>query len=157
MNLLTFTSSFLSNCSSIIDNYFSPISDIKKHTSDDNPDKITLEKAIESLKEVMTWVCQGWTRTLCIYALCIYGPMYLIHMFLLLSHINEDKRKTEGQKQIFDVVYEVDGCPVSEFMLLCSDSLVNQENWSQVGVKPLFILMKVAQFGEWSKKLLFSS
>lgn len=28
--------------------------DIKKHTADDNPDKITLEKAIESLKEVMT-------------------------------------------------------------------------------------------------------
>lgn len=28
--------------------------DIKKHTSDDNPDKVTLEKAIESLKEVMT-------------------------------------------------------------------------------------------------------
>ncbi|GLD65344.1 protein ECT2 isoform X3, partial [Lates japonicus] len=56
------------------------LNDIKKHTSDDNPDKITLEKAIDSLKEVMT-------------------------------HINEDKRKTEGQKQIFDVVYEVDGCP----------------------------------------------
>lgn len=32
------------------------IADIKKHTSDDNPDKIKLEKAIESLKEVMTWV-----------------------------------------------------------------------------------------------------
>lgn len=32
---------------------------------------------------------------------------------LPFSHINEDKRKTEGQKQIFDVVYEVDGCPVS--------------------------------------------
>ncbi|KAM8875337.1 protein ECT2 [Spinachia spinachia] len=58
------------------------LNDIKKHTSDDNPDKITLEKAIESLKEVMT-------------------------------HINEDKRKTEGQKQIFDVVYEVDGCPAN--------------------------------------------
>ncbi|MEQ2300566.1 Protein T2, partial [Ameca splendens] len=28
-------------------------------------------------------------------------------------HINEDKRKTEGQKQIFDVVYEVDGCPAN--------------------------------------------
>ncbi|CAM9336759.1 unnamed protein product, partial [Lampetra planeri] len=53
------------------------LNDIKKHTADDNPDKITLEKAIESLKEVMT-------------------------------HINEDKRKTEGQKQIFNVVYEVD-------------------------------------------------
>ncbi|KAI5085140.1 protein ECT2 [Silurus meridionalis] len=58
------------------------LNDIKKHTSDDNPDKVTLEKAIESLKEVMT-------------------------------HINEDKRKTEGQKQIFDVVYEVDGCPIA--------------------------------------------
>ncbi|XP_032388515.1 protein ECT2 [Etheostoma spectabile] len=58
------------------------LNDIKKHTPDDNPDKITLEKAIESLKEVMT-------------------------------HINEDKRKTEGQKQIFDVVYEVDGCPAN--------------------------------------------
>ncbi|KAG7237412.1 hypothetical protein INR49_032403, partial [Caranx melampygus] len=55
---------------------------IKKHTADDNPDKIMLEKAIDSLKEVMT-------------------------------HINEDKRKTEGQKQIFDVVYEVDGCPAN--------------------------------------------
>lgn len=126
--LLTFKSSFLSNCSSIIYNYFSLIADIKKHTSDDNPDKITLEKAIESLKEVMTWVWPGWTGTL-----CIYGPMNLIDMFVLLSHINEDKRKTEGQKQIFDVVYEVDGCPVSEFMLLCSDTWVYQENWSQVG------------------------
>lgn len=34
----------------------STITDIKKHTADDNPDKITLEKAIDSLKEVMTWV-----------------------------------------------------------------------------------------------------
>lgn len=30
------------------------IVDIKKHTAEENPDKITLEKAIESLKEVMT-------------------------------------------------------------------------------------------------------
>ncbi|KAM4771643.1 protein ECT2 isoform 2-T2 [Rhinophrynus dorsalis] len=58
------------------------LNDLKKHTADDNPDKVMLEKAIESLKEVMT-------------------------------HINEDKRKTEGQKQIFDVVYEVDGCPAN--------------------------------------------
>lgn len=36
------------------------------------------------------------------------------------SHINEDKRKTEGQKQIFDVVYEVDGCPVSHLISVCS-------------------------------------
>ncbi|XP_061493326.1 protein ECT2 isoform X3 [Rhineura floridana] len=58
------------------------LNDIKKHTAEDNPDKATLERAIESLKEVMT-------------------------------HINEDKRKTEAQKQIFDVVYEVDGCPAN--------------------------------------------
>ncbi|XP_072264220.1 protein ECT2 isoform X2 [Pyxicephalus adspersus] len=58
------------------------LNDLKKHTADDNPDKVKLEKAIESLKKVMT-------------------------------HINEDKRKTEGQRQIFDVVYEVDGCPAN--------------------------------------------
>ncbi|KAM9274934.1 protein ECT2 isoform 2-T2 [Cariama cristata] len=58
------------------------LNDIKKHTAEENPDKITLERAIESLKEVMT-------------------------------HINEDKRKTEAQRQFFDVVYEVDGCPAN--------------------------------------------
>lgn len=30
------------------------IVDIKKHTAEENPDKVTLERAIESLKEVMT-------------------------------------------------------------------------------------------------------
>lgn len=30
------------------------IVDLKKHTAEDNPDKIILERAIESLKEVMT-------------------------------------------------------------------------------------------------------
>ncbi|XP_015270742.1 PREDICTED: protein ECT2 isoform X1 [Gekko japonicus] len=58
------------------------LNDLKKHTAEDNPDKATLERAIESLREVMT-------------------------------HINEDKRKTEAQRQIFDVVYEVDGCPAN--------------------------------------------
>lgn len=50
--------------------------------------------------------------------------MPCIHLLLLdiedkrnvsFRHINEDKRKTEAQRQIFDVVYEVDGCPVSDF------------------------------------------
>ncbi|XP_039345105.1 protein ECT2 isoform X6 [Mauremys reevesii] len=58
------------------------LNDLKKHTAEDNPDKGMLERAIESLKEVMT-------------------------------HINEDKRKTEAQRLIFDVVYEVDGCPAN--------------------------------------------
>ncbi|XP_037554089.1 protein ECT2 [Nematolebias whitei] len=79
------------------------LNDIKKHTSDDNPDKITLEKAIESLKEVMT-------------------------------HINEDKRKTEGQKQIFDVVYEVDGCPAN--LLSSHRSLVYRVETIALGDEP---------------------
>uniref|UniRef100_A0A673X1G8 Epithelial cell transforming 2 n=1 Tax=Salmo trutta TaxID=8032 RepID=A0A673X1G8_SALTR len=76
---------------------------IKKHTACNNPDKITLEKAIESLKEVMT-------------------------------HINEDKRKIEGQKQIFDVVYEVDGCPAN--LLSSHRSLVHRVETIALGDKP---------------------
>ncbi|XP_019904576.2 protein ECT2 isoform X4 [Esox lucius] len=79
------------------------LNDIKKHTADDRPDKITLEKAIESLKEVMT-------------------------------HINEDKRKTEGQKQIFDVVYEVDGCPAN--LLSSHRSLVHRVETIALGDQP---------------------
>ncbi|XP_078115604.1 protein ECT2 isoform X2 [Sander vitreus] len=79
------------------------LNDIKKHTPDDNPDKITLEKAIESLKEVMT-------------------------------HINEDKRKTEAQKQIFDVVYEVDGCPAN--LLSSHRSLVYRVETIALGDQP---------------------
>ncbi|KAL1022457.1 hypothetical protein UPYG_G00027870 [Umbra pygmaea] len=79
------------------------LNDIKKHTADDNPDKIMLEKAIESLKEVMT-------------------------------HINEDKRKTEGQKQIFDVVYEVDGCPAN--LLSSHRSLVHRVETIALGDQP---------------------
>ncbi|XP_064186040.1 protein ECT2 isoform X1 [Anguilla rostrata] len=79
------------------------LNDIKKHTADDNPDKAMLERAIESLKEVM-------------------------------MHINEDKRKTEGQKQIFDVVYEVDGCPAN--LLSSHRSLVHRVETIALGDKP---------------------
>ncbi|XP_031733290.1 protein ECT2 isoform X3 [Anarrhichthys ocellatus] len=79
------------------------LNDIKKHTSDDNPDKITLEKAIESLKEVMT-------------------------------HINEDKRRTEGQKQIFDVVYEVVDCPAN--LLSSHRTLVHRVETIALGDQP---------------------
>ncbi|XP_051929319.1 protein ECT2 isoform X1 [Hippocampus zosterae] len=79
------------------------LNDIRKHTSDDNPDKLKLEEAIESLKEVMT-------------------------------HINEDKRKTDGQKQIFDVVYEVDGCPAN--LLSSHRSLVYKVETIALGDKP---------------------
>ncbi|TKC33688.1 hypothetical protein EI555_010211 [Monodon monoceros] len=77
--------------------------DLKKHTAEENPDKSTLEKAIGSLKEVMT-------------------------------HINEDKRKTEAQKQIFDVVYEVDGCPAN--LLSSHRSLVQRVETISLGEHP---------------------
>ncbi|MBZ3874347.1 Protein ECT2, partial [Sciurus carolinensis] len=79
------------------------LNDLKKHTADENPDKSTLEKAIGSLKEVMT-------------------------------HINEDKRKTEAQKQIFDVVYEVDGCPAN--LLSSHRSLVQRVETISLGEQP---------------------
>lgn len=43
----------------------------------------------------------------CDLAECVY------ERFLLPSHINEDKRKTEGQVQMFEILRDVDGCPVS--------------------------------------------
>ncbi|KAM9604738.1 protein ECT2 isoform 2-T3 [Trichechus inunguis] len=79
------------------------LNDLKKHTADENPDKSTLEKAIGSLKEVMT-------------------------------HINEDKRKTEAQKQIFDVFYEVDGCPAN--LLSSHRSLVQRVETVSLGEHP---------------------
>ncbi|XP_059777991.1 protein ECT2 isoform X3 [Balaenoptera ricei] len=79
------------------------LNDLKKHTAEENPDKSTLEKAIGSLKEVMT-------------------------------HINEDKRKTEAQKQIFDVVYEVDGCPAN--LLSSHRSLVQRVETVSLGEHP---------------------
>ncbi|XP_019516062.1 PREDICTED: protein ECT2 [Hipposideros armiger] len=79
------------------------LNDLKKHTAEENPDKSTLEKAIGSLKEVMT-------------------------------HINEDKRKTEAQKQIFDVVYEVDGCPAN--LLSSHRSLIQRVETISLGEHP---------------------
>lgn len=50
--------------------------------------------------------------TRCVYIQFLWSVVLKITL-LIFSHINEDKRKTEAQRQIFDVVYEVDGCPVS--------------------------------------------
>ncbi|XP_006890406.1 PREDICTED: protein ECT2 isoform X2 [Elephantulus edwardii] len=79
------------------------LNDLKKHTTDENPDKNILEKAIGSLKEVMT-------------------------------HINEDKRKTDARKQIFDVFYEVDGCPAN--LLSSHRSLVQRVETVFLGEYP---------------------
>lgn len=57
------------------------LTDILKHTPKNNPDHSALDKALSSIREVMT-------------------------------HINEDKRKTEGQLVMFDIFNEIDNCPV---------------------------------------------
>ena len=42
-------------------------------------------------------------------------------MVLTVSrHINEDKRKTEGQVQMFEILRDVDGCPVSAEAIVLS-------------------------------------
>uniref|UniRef100_UPI00358E3946 protein ECT2-like isoform X1 n=1 Tax=Myxine glutinosa TaxID=7769 RepID=UPI00358E3946 len=51
----------------------------------------------------------------------------------VMMQINEDKRKTEGQRQIFDIVYEVDGCPAN--LLSSQRSLVAQEEMVALGDK----------------------
>ena len=35
------------------------------------------------------------------------------HMYCPYSHINEDRRKTEGQMQMFEVLRDIEDCPVS--------------------------------------------
>lgn len=35
----------------------------------------------------------------------------------VMTHINEDKRKTEGQRVLFDIFNDIDNCPVSFFKL----------------------------------------
>lgn len=34
----------------------------------------------------------------------------------VMTHINEDKRKTEGQRVLFDIFNDIDNCPVSFFI-----------------------------------------
>ncbi|KAF8767592.1 Protein ECT2 like protein [Argiope bruennichi] len=58
------------------------LNDILKHTPKSNADHQALEKAIQSLKDV-------------------------------LLHINEDKRKTEGQVEMFDIVNDIENCPAN--------------------------------------------
>lgn len=44
----------------------------------------------------------------------------------VMSHINEDKRKTEGQLQMFDIYNDIDQCPVRS--LFCVFLYFDQRN-----------------------------
>lgn len=35
----------------------------------------------------------------------------------VMTHINEDKRRTEGQVVLFDIFNDIDNCPVSVIMI----------------------------------------
>lgn len=59
------------------------LQDIKKHTQKENPNHTDVEGIQAALNAVKE----------------------------TMTHINEDKRKTESQKQIFDIYNEVEGCP----------------------------------------------
>jgi hypothetical protein len=37
----------------------------------------------------------------------------------VMTHINEDKRKTEGQLVMFDIFNDIDNCPVSLLLTAC--------------------------------------
>lgn len=56
------------------------LNDLLKHTNKNNPDYSALDKALSSIKEVMTY-------------------------------INEDKRRTEGQMVIFNIFNDIENCP----------------------------------------------
>ena len=56
------------------------LNDLLKQTPKSNPDHSELEKALSTIKEVMT-------------------------------HINEDKRRTEGQVVLFDIFNDIENCP----------------------------------------------
>jgi len=69
------------------------LNDIKKQTSESNPDYPYLIKAAAAIKNVLT-------------------------------HINEDKRKTEHQVQMFEIIRDVDNCP--PYLLSSNRSLVSK-------------------------------
>lgn len=47
----------------------------------------------------------------------------------VMTHINEDKRKTEGQLVMFDIFNDIDNCPVSSlFYIYASCNQINYIN-----------------------------
>ena len=53
-----------------------------------------------------------------LYSLSHYFFLFFCHIYIF-RHINEDKRKTESQMEMFDIVNDIDSCPVSYFCSSC--------------------------------------
>lgn len=47
---------------------------------------------------------------------------------IIISHINEDRRKTEGQVQMFELLKEIEECPVSK--LLANVGIAARLDWT---------------------------
>lgn len=43
----------------------------------------------------------------------------------VMTYINEDKRRTESQKQMFDIFNDIEGCPVISPLISFKSNLVN--------------------------------
>ena len=48
----------------------------------------------------------------CLFFFSFSLPVDVVFTSYSFSHINEDKRKTEGQVQMFEILRDVDNCPV---------------------------------------------
>ena len=86
------------------------LSDLLKHTQralPTHPDCQELEKALAKIKEVLRIKIN-----LIICARCVIEnkTMYFLQV---MTHLNEEKRRTEGQIHIFDIYSEIENCPAS--------------------------------------------
>lgn len=77
------------------------LNDLLKQTPKTNPDNVELEKALATIKEVMT-------------------------------HINEDKRRTEGQVVLFDIFNDIENCPVTNLQLILHVFFISFINFATV-------------------------
>ena len=90
------------------------LSDLLKHTQrslPNHPDCQELDKALAKIKEVVKIYQSICARELC---LCCRTTKRLKTCFLkVMTHLNEEKRRTEGQIHIFDIYSEIENCPAS--------------------------------------------
>lgn len=65
-------------------------------------------------KKMLVWIMVKLILTYC-YRMYLWlnGNRFYSNLSFFSSHINEDKRKTENQVVMFDIMNDIDNCPVS--------------------------------------------
>lgn len=61
-----------------------------------------------------------------------------------MTHINEDKRKAEGQVTLFNIFNDIDNCPVSMYLCLILDTEFSNSLETKYDHFKPFFLMKVS-------------